>query len=109
MSRNEDIGAKQETIAELQAELGAALRRERIQQRLDQQALAAHAGVTRAAISRIENGNGGTVASMLAIVRALGKQAWLASLAPQVGVSPMDMISRKGSMPTRVRRSKDSI
>ena len=45
MSRSEDVGAKQETVGELQAELGAALRRERIQQRLDQQALAGHAGL----------------------------------------------------------------
>jgi transcriptional regulator with XRE-family HTH domain len=109
MSRSEDVGAKQETVGELQVQLGAALRRERIQQRLDQQALAGHAGVTRAAISRIENGHGGTVATMLAIVRALGRQDWLASLAPQVTVSPMDLISRSRQMPTRVRQSKDSI
>jgi hypothetical protein len=35
MSRSEDVGAKQETVGELQVQLGAALRRERIQQRLD--------------------------------------------------------------------------
>lgn len=109
MSRNHDVGAKQETVAELQAELGAALRRERVQQRLDQEALALHAGLTRAAVSRIENGNGGTVATMLAMVRALGRQDWLASLAPHMEVTPMDLISRSRRPPSRVRKTKDGL
>lgn len=106
MTRNRDFGSKQDTVAELQAELGAQLRRERISQRLEQQALAARAGVARAAVSRVENGQGGTIGTLLAIVRALGRDDWLAGFAPLVAVAPMDLITRARGAPQRVRRTK---
>lgn len=90
----------------MQTELGAALRRERIVQRLEQKDLAARAGVARAGVSRIENGRGGTIGTLLAIVRALGREDWLATLAPQVDVSPMDLIRRARKTPQRVRNPK---
>jgi len=92
MPLNRDISAKQSTVEELADELGVQLRRERIRQRLGQHALAARAGVARAALSRIriENGHGGTISTFLAVVRALGREDWLATLAPEIAVAPME-------------------
>ena len=106
MSRDQDPSGKQQTVDELQAELGAALRRERISQRLEQADVAKRAGVGRAGVSRIENGHGGTIATLLAVVRALGREDWLNTLAPNVTVSPMDLIRRTRKTPQRVRRAK---
>ena len=99
------ISKKQSTAAELQRELGLQLRRERIRQRLEQQEVAANAGVARSAVGRVENGGGGTVHTLVSIVRALGREDWLNALAPQVSVMPMDSITRARKAPLRVRRS----
>lgn len=109
MPQLQDIGSAPQTVRELQAQLGAALRRERVRQRLEQQDLAARAGVARAAVSRVENGHGGNIGTVLAMVRALGCEEWLASLAPQAAVSPTDLGRRTRQTPTRVRRSKTEI
>jgi transcriptional regulator with XRE-family HTH domain len=106
MSRDQDPSGKQQTVDELQTELGAALRRERIAQRLEQADVAKRAGVGRAGVSRIENGHGGTIATLLAVVRALSREDWLKTLAPHVAVSPMDLIRRERKTPQRVRRPK---
>jgi hypothetical protein len=45
MHRNEDVSVKQSTAQELQQLLGGQLRQERIRQRLEQQEVAAGAGV----------------------------------------------------------------
>ncbi len=82
------------------------MRRERILQRLEQADVARRAGVGRAGVSRIENGHGGTIATLLAVVRALGREDWLNTLAPKVDVSPMDLIRRARKTPQRVRRPK---
>lgn len=99
------ISKKQSTAAELQRELGLQLRRERIRQRLEQQEVAANAGVARSAVGRVENGGGGTVHTLVSIVRALGREDWLNALAPHVAVMPMDLITRTRKAPQRVRRS----
>jgi transcriptional regulator with XRE-family HTH domain len=106
MSRNQDPAARQPTVDELRATLGAAVRRARVRQQIEQSDLAARAGVARGAVSRIENGQGGTINTLVGVVRALGRDDWLAALSPEVTVSPMDMIRRSKAPPQRVRRSR---
>jgi transcriptional regulator with XRE-family HTH domain len=105
MHRNEDVSVKQSTAQELQQLLGGQLRQERIRQRLEQQEVAAGAGVARSALSRVENGKGGTIHTLVSIARALGRTDWLSMLSPQVTVQPMDLIRRTRNAPQRVRRS----
>jgi transcriptional regulator with XRE-family HTH domain len=105
MHRNEDVSVKQSTAQELQQLLGGQLRQERIRQRLEQQEVAAGAGVARSALSRVENGKGGTIHTLVSIARALGRTDWLSMLSPQVTVQPMDLIRRTRKAPQRVRRS----
>jgi len=95
------------SVEDLERSLGTQLRAERVRQRLDQENLAKAAGVTRAVVSRLENGTGATVHSLLAIVRALGKTGWVESLKPAVAVRPMELIRSQRPPVQRVRKRKD--
>lgn len=99
----------QPTIDELLVDLGEQLRNERVRQRLDQSTLAGHAGVARTAVSRLERGVGGQMHTFLAVLRALGKEAWLNSLSPTVSVDPMQLLRARKPALRRVRTRKDEL
>lgn len=84
-----------ETTAEYQVELGAQVRRLRIRANLDQQTLAAQAGVALSALKNLESGHGATVKTLIRVLRALNQTDWLGALAPGVTVSPMQMLKTK--------------
>ena len=92
---------------ELERDLGEQLRNERVRQRLEQVQVAARAGVTRKTVSRLENGAGATVHSLMAVLRALGRADWIATLAPAIAVSPMELLRSQRPPKTRVRVRKD--
>lgn len=96
----------QPTVTELMELLGEQLRRQRIRCRLNQQELAARAGVARSAVSRLENGGGGSIQTLVAVVRALGRLDWLNGFAPHV-IDPMLLLRIQGSLGQRVRARKD--
>lgn len=96
----------QSTVEELLAQLGEHIRTERVRQRLEQARLAAEAGVARSALSRLENGAGGTLRTFVAVLRALGKAGWLATLAPRVTVDPMQMLLSQRPNNQRVKKRK---
>ena len=91
------------TTTQLAAELGEQLRALRLRQNVDQQQLAARAGVALNAVKNLESGKGATVGSLLKVLRALGREDWLRALSPQVSISPLQALTRK---PTRQRASR---
>lgn len=91
------------TPKQLAGALGAQLRALRLRQNIDQQQLAAQAGVALNAVKNLESGKGGTTRSLLKILRALGREDWLDALAPQVSVSPLQALARR---PARQRASR---
>lgn len=91
--------------AQLAVELGEQLRALRLRQNVDQQQLAARAGVALNAVKNLESGKGATVGSLLKVLRALGREDWLRSLSPQVSISPLQALTRK---PARQRASRKS-
>lgn len=91
------------TTVEWEAELGRSLRSLRLRQNIDQRQLAARADVALNAVKRLEGGKGATVTSLTKVLRALGRVEWLGTLAPQVTVSPMQML--KAGKPVRQRAS----
>lgn len=80
------------TGAELEAELGEQLRAARVRSNISQATLAKQAGVAVTALRRLELGQGATVSTLVSVVRALGRQAWLDSLQPAVTISPLQML-----------------
>lgn len=91
------------TVDEWAFELGEQMRALRLRADLDQISLAGRAGVALTAIKNIESGKGATLKTLIKILRALDRADWLASLAPPVSISPMQMLKAK---PVRQRASR---
>ena len=92
------------TVEQLEALLGEQVRRARIGRDLDQATLADLAGVSVRAVSNLERGQGSSVRSLVAVLRALGRTDWLETLAPAVAVSPMQLLRSKQRTPPPRRR-----
>jgi len=91
------------TVDELAFELGEQMRALRLRADLDQISLAERAGVGLSAVKNIESGKGATLKTLIKILRALDRADWLASLAPPVSISPLQMLKAK---PVRQRASR---
>lgn len=96
------------TTAEWEAELGQHLRDLRLRQNIDQRQLAERADVALNAVKRLEAGKGATVTSLIAVLRALGREEWLGTLAPQVTVSPLQMLKDRKPVRQRASRTKEA-
>lgn len=93
------------TIDEWEVVLGDQVRRVRIARDLDQAGLAELADVSIGAISNLERGKGSSLRTLVSVLRALGRTEWLESLAPAVGVSPMQLLRSKQKAPQPRRRA----
>lgn len=100
------------TVEEWEAMLGRQVRAARVAGGLDQAQLASLANVSLATLSNLERGKGSTLKTVVAVARALGRTDWLENLAPDVTVSPMQMLRAKrtsqGPMRVRSRRKQPS-
>ena len=95
------------TVDEWEALIGRQVRDARVGIGLDQERLASLANVSVATLSNLERGKGSQLRTVVAVARALGRTEWLESLAPEVTVSPMQMLRAKQRAPrpaVRVRR-----
>jgi transcriptional regulator with XRE-family HTH domain len=92
------------TIDEIEAELGHRLESTRLQQNISQAQLAEAAGVSRRTITRLENGEGISVETLIRIMRALGIENRLAALVPEPAVSPVDRVRLQGQQRQRAGR-----
>lgn len=95
-----------QTLGEQEVELGERLKRLRLNKNWDQKTLAARAGVSVRALRNIEAGQGSTVKTLLSVVRALGRESWLQTIAPVATVNPLTMTSRASR---RVRATSPSV
>lgn len=86
--------------------LGEQFRAIRIRAGLDQLALAGRADVSIGAIKNLESGKGSSLKTLIKVARGLGHTDWLASLAPLVSVSPMQMLNAVRRNAPRQRVSK---
>lgn len=91
------------TVNEWEAEVGDQLRALRLRANLDQRTLAEQAGIGLTALKNLESGKGATVKTLIKMLRALDRAAWLATLAPAVSISPLQMLKAK---PVRQRASR---
>jgi hypothetical protein len=58
------------------------------------------------ALRNIENGQGSTVKTLLSVVRALGRESWLGTVAPVATVNPLSLTSRASQ---RVRATSPAV
>lgn len=83
------------TVEAMEVEFGQQLRDLRLRRNIDQRKLAEQAGVALNAVKNMENGRGATITSLVKVLRSLGRADWLETLAPTVGISPMQMLKAK--------------
>ena len=79
------------TISELEALLGERIKGLRLNKNLDQETLASRAGVSVGALKNLESGAGARVKTLIGVLRALGREEWLASVAPVATVNPLTL------------------
>ena len=96
---------------ELERVLGGHLRALRLRRGLTQRQLADRADVALTAVGNAEGGRGATLGTLVRLLKALGRADWLDTLAPQVSISPMQMLKsakpRQRAYAPRARKSRD--
>ena len=79
------------TITEQEEQLGERLKLLRLNQNLNQITLAERAGISVGALKNLENGSGSTLKTLIAVLRTLGRQEWLSTIAPVATINPLNM------------------
>lgn len=84
-----------------QRDLGARLQAHRLNQNLSQAELAAATGLARKTITNLETGHGGTLLTLIAVLRGLGLLGQLAAFVPAPGPSPIQLVKLAGKQRRR--------
>lgn len=84
-------------IEEWESEIGSQVRGLRLRSEQTQRDLARAANVSISALQRLEAGKGSSLATLIGVIRALGRESWLHQIAPPMTVSPMDELRRRRS------------
>jgi len=99
------------TIDALEQALGRGVRAQRLAHRLTQAEVAERANVSLGALKHLETGAGATTTTLVKVLRALGTEGWLDTLAPPPApFDPMRLLEERqqaasrGTGPARVRR-----
>ena len=101
------IVGRQLATEEWESGFGAQVRTLRIARELDQTQLAERAGVSLGSVKSLEQGRGSTLKTVIRVARALGREDWLAGFAPNVAVSPIDVLRSSRREPRkRVYRAR---
>lgn len=91
------------TIEEFESEVGEQIKSLRLKQNIDRATLALRAGCSVSALKNLESANGSTLRTLIAIVRALGREDWLRNVAPMATISPLNM-PKTGQLRRRARK-----
>lgn len=89
------MNTMQKTPAELEASLGENLKQLRLARNIDQRSLAEQAGVSTRALQSLENGEGSSLSTLMKVVRALGRESWVDTIAPVATINPMAMVNQR--------------
>ena|SRR3989338_3780271 len=93
------------SVEELELNVGENMKALRLQKNLARDSLAAQAGVSMSALRHLESGQGSNLTTLIRVVRTLGKQDWLLSLAPRITINPLHMVQSHAAR-QRARRKK---
>ena len=75
--------------------IGEQIKALRIRKSLKQEELAPRANVSKSALFNLENGKGSTIKTLVSVLNALGETSWIESLAPDVTISPLQIMELK--------------
>jgi transcriptional regulator with XRE-family HTH domain len=91
---------------QIEAEMGERIRRRRLDMNISQTELARRAGVARRTITSVEHGEGCSLQTLIALVRALRALEWIDQFLPDPGISPMALLLQENKVKYRVKRRK---
>jgi transcriptional regulator with XRE-family HTH domain len=106
MAPNNDFSVA--PIAAIEAEIGRRLEALRLAANVSQAEVAAEAGISRRTMTRLENGEGVSLDTLIRVMRALGVAGRLEALLTPPEVRPVERIRRKGRQRQRARPSARS-
>lgn len=95
-----------------QQDLGARLQAHRLNQNLSQAELAAATGLARKTITNLETGHGGTLLTLIAVLRGLRLLDRLDAFLPEPGPSPIQLAKLAGKQRRRAtghRKPTDAV
>lgn len=92
-----------QTLEEMEGRVGERLKTLRIHRNLLQATLATRAGISVRALRDLEAGRGSSLRTLISVLRVLGREAWLETIAPVPTINPL-MVTRKAE--PRQRASK---
>ena len=96
-------GTSDRRTEEWEAVVGAQVRDLRQRAELRQRDLAHLANVSVSALQRLEAGQGSSLSTLVAVLRALDREPWLHELAPPAPVSPMAALRERRRAEARTR------
>lgn len=99
MDLNKAVG--RDSTEEMAARLGSSLRALRIRKNWSQRELADRASVGLNVVKHLEDGDGATVGGLMRVLKAIGQAEWIETLAPPVGISPLQALKATDSEPRR--------
>jgi len=102
------VDTQRMSLPQWEQAIGERVRALRIDAGLDQAGLAEAANISRSAVQSLELGRGSRLTTVLAVLRALGREDLLHELLPSTDATPMERLrAERGQAPKpqRVRRS----
>jgi len=106
MEKTNNIWNESSDIA-LQAMIGQFIQQSRIRQNKSQQQVANDAGINRSTLSQIENGRGGTLLSLIQILRVLDQLPFLKVFQVEEKASPLYLAKMEMKKRKRTRKTSD--
>ncbi|GHU06893.1 hypothetical protein FACS1894158_14420 [Betaproteobacteria bacterium] len=96
------------TPEEMETELGEKLRALRLSRNLDQKTLAERAGISVRTLRSLEGGQGSSLKTLVSVLRALGRQSWLDTIAPVATINPL-VLTRQAQPRQRASHPRRSL
>jgi transcriptional regulator with XRE-family HTH domain len=101
------ISTKIHASDEMEKLISESLKALRLQLDIDQKTLATRAEISLRAVKNLEGGLGTTLRTFVSVLRALGREDWLKTLAPVASVNPLSL-TRLATPRQRASKKKQS-
>jgi transcriptional regulator with XRE-family HTH domain len=106
MMENFNIKWNESSDTAVLEQIGRFVQQSRLKQNKSQQQIADAAGINRSTLSQIENGKGGTLISLIQILRVLGQLSFVKVFQVEDRPSPMYLASLEMKKRKRARNTK---
>lgn len=79
------------TPQELESAIGEHIKSHRLQKNITRKELCKRGNVSMNALRNIEGGKGATIKTLVKVLKALGQEGWIDSIAPKTSINPLHL------------------